>query len=181
MVGKKIAQLQHSEKVVKEIGTPKMRQPRMITGDFEVSGRSSHPETYLTKSEVRLRLAKTDETPINRAFGASRRPRNAPDPGRRTLRIVKGIITGAAGLSCGYLIQELLEHWDEVFGLDNCSKYGTAAEVLRNASPLRVDRRRHQRLSTREGVAFRLLLLYSRRRDEWRPEAGCAEGSCTKS
>ena len=81
MVGKKIAKLQHSEKFVKEIGTPKMRQPRMVTGDFEVSGRSSHPETYLTKSEVRLRLAKTDETLINRAFGASRRSQNAPDPG----------------------------------------------------------------------------------------------------
>ena len=83
MVGKKIAKLQHSEKFVKEIGTPKMRQPRMVTGDFEVSGRSSHPETYLTKSEVRLRLAKTDETLINRAFGASRRSQNAPDPGIR--------------------------------------------------------------------------------------------------
>ena len=75
MVGKKIAKLQHSEKFVKEIGAPKMRQPRMVTGDFEVSGRSSHPETYLTKSEVRLRLAKTTEKPINRAFGASRRSR----------------------------------------------------------------------------------------------------------
>ena len=81
MVGKKIAQLQHSEKFVKEIGAPKMRQPSMVTGDFEVSGRSSHPETYLTKSEVSLRLAKTDETLINRGFGASRRSQNAPDPG----------------------------------------------------------------------------------------------------
>jgi len=61
MVGKKIAKLQHSEKFVKEIGTSKMRQPRMVTGDFEISGRSSHLETYLTKSEVRLRLAKTEE------------------------------------------------------------------------------------------------------------------------
>ena len=62
MSSKKIAQLQHSEKFMEEIGAPKVRQPTMITGDFEVSGRSSHPEPYLTKSEVRLSLAKTTRT-----------------------------------------------------------------------------------------------------------------------
>ena len=52
--------LQQSEKFLKEMGAPKVRQPRMIAGDFEVSRRSSHPEPYLTKSEVRLRVAKTE-------------------------------------------------------------------------------------------------------------------------
>ena len=60
MAGEEIAELQQSEKFVKEISAAKMRQPSMITGDPEVSRRSSHPEPYLTKSEVRLRVAKAE-------------------------------------------------------------------------------------------------------------------------
>ena len=44
---------------MKEINTAKMRQACMITGDPEISKRSPHPEPYLTKSEVRLRVAKS--------------------------------------------------------------------------------------------------------------------------
>jgi hypothetical protein len=59
MAGEEIAQLQHSQKFMEKVSSPKVRQTRMITGDFEISGRSSHPEAYLTKSEVSLRLAKS--------------------------------------------------------------------------------------------------------------------------
>jgi hypothetical protein len=41
---------------MKEIDPPKLRQPRMITGDSEVSRPSLRSETYLTKSEVSLRV-----------------------------------------------------------------------------------------------------------------------------
>lgn len=34
------------------------------------------------------------------------------------------LVTGAAGFICGYLVQDLLQAWHEVIGLDNYSKYG---------------------------------------------------------
>lgn len=46
--------------------------------------------------------------------------------GKGTSRIMKILVTGAAGFICGYLIQELLEGGHEVIGLDNFSKYGRA-------------------------------------------------------
>jgi hypothetical protein len=52
--------VKQSEKFLIEMGAPKVHHPRMIAGDFEVSRRSSQPEPYLTKSEVRLRVAKTE-------------------------------------------------------------------------------------------------------------------------
>ena len=60
MAVEEIAELQQSKKLVEEISAAKVRQPSMIAGDSEVSRRSSHPETYLTKSEVRLRVAKAE-------------------------------------------------------------------------------------------------------------------------
>jgi len=46
--------------------------------------------------------------------------------GKRASRIVKILVTGAAGFISGYLIQELLEIGYDVIGLDNFSKYGRA-------------------------------------------------------
>ncbi|HXJ96664.1 MAG TPA: hypothetical protein VMT20_27815, partial [Terriglobia bacterium] len=60
MAGEEIAELQQSEKFVEEISAAKVGQTPMITGDSEVSWRSAHPEPYLTKSEVRLRVAKAE-------------------------------------------------------------------------------------------------------------------------
>src|SRR6266849_8512493 len=48
--------------------------------------------------------------------------------GQGTSRIMKILVTGAAGFICGYLIQELLEAKHEVIGLDNFSKYGRAGK-----------------------------------------------------
>ncbi len=48
--------------------------------------------------------------------------------GKGTSRIMKILVTGAAGFICGYLIQELLEADNEVIGLDNFSKYGRAGK-----------------------------------------------------
>src|SRR4029077_3928841 len=52
--------------------------------------------------------------------------------GKGTLRIMKILVTGAAGFICGYLIQELLEADHEIIGLDNFSKYGQAGEYYDN-------------------------------------------------
>jgi hypothetical protein len=49
-----IPQLQHSNEFVKEHDAAVMRQTPVIPGDFDISGRSSHFEPRLTKSEVRL-------------------------------------------------------------------------------------------------------------------------------
>jgi hypothetical protein len=45
-----MARLQQLVEFVEETDATEMRQTPMITGDFEISGRSSHPEPYLTKS-----------------------------------------------------------------------------------------------------------------------------------
>jgi hypothetical protein len=83
MAGQNIAELQQLKKFVKKVDTAKMRQARMITGDLKVSRRSSHSEPYLTKSEVRLRVAKMREIPINSGSEALLEPKNAPDQGIR--------------------------------------------------------------------------------------------------
>ena len=67
---KKIAELQRLKKLVRRVDTAKMRQARMITGDLKVSRRCSHSEPYLTKSEVRLRVAKIVKVQINKGSGA---------------------------------------------------------------------------------------------------------------
>src|SRR6202158_6462736 len=48
--------------------------------------------------------------------------------GQGTSRIMKILVTGAAGFMWGYLIQELLEEEHEVIGWDNFSKYGRAGK-----------------------------------------------------
>ena len=79
MASQNIAQLQQLKKFVEKVDVAKMRQTRMITGNLEVSRRSSHSEPYLTKSEVRLRVAKMLKIPINSASGALLGPTNAPN------------------------------------------------------------------------------------------------------
>lgn len=37
---------------------------------------------------------------------------------------MKILVTGSAGFICGYVVEELLEHGHEVYGIDNYSKYG---------------------------------------------------------
>lgn len=37
---------------------------------------------------------------------------------------MKILVTGSAGFICGYLVEELLSHGHEVYGVDNFSKYG---------------------------------------------------------
>ncbi|HOG50330.1 MAG TPA: NAD(P)-dependent oxidoreductase [Lentisphaeria bacterium] len=37
---------------------------------------------------------------------------------------MKILVTGSAGFICGYLVEELLKHGHEVYGIDNFSKYG---------------------------------------------------------
>lgn len=37
---------------------------------------------------------------------------------------MKILVTGSAGFICGYLVEELLNHGHEVYGIDNYSKYG---------------------------------------------------------
>jgi nucleoside-diphosphate-sugar epimerase len=37
---------------------------------------------------------------------------------------MKILVTGSAGFICGYLVEELLAHGHEVYGIDNFSKYG---------------------------------------------------------
>lgn len=37
---------------------------------------------------------------------------------------MKILVTGSAGFICGYLVEELLNHGHEVYGVDNFSKYG---------------------------------------------------------
>ena len=83
MASQNIAELQQLKKFVKKVDSSKMRQAPMITGDLEVSRRSSHSETYLTKSEVSLRVAKTLKTHINTGVRTLSQPGNAPDPGIR--------------------------------------------------------------------------------------------------
>ena len=83
MASQNIAELQQLKKFVKKIDAAKMRQARMITGDLQVSRRSSHSEPYLTKSEVRLRVAKMLKVQINTGSAALLEPKNAPDPGIR--------------------------------------------------------------------------------------------------
>ena len=53
---------------------------RMITGDSEILRRSSHADTYLTKSEVNVRLVKMRTAAVNQCLGALLARRNAPDP-----------------------------------------------------------------------------------------------------
>ena len=88
MASQNIAELQQLKKFVKKVDAAKMRQARMITGDLKVSRRSSHSEPYLTKSEVRLRVANMLEVQINRGSGALSEPKNAPDPGIRARLLV---------------------------------------------------------------------------------------------
>jgi len=45
-----MARLQQLVEFVEETDATEVRQTPMITGDFEISGRSAHPEPYLTKS-----------------------------------------------------------------------------------------------------------------------------------
>jgi hypothetical protein len=45
-----MARLRQLVEVVEETDATEVRQTPMITGDFEISGRSAHPEPYLTKS-----------------------------------------------------------------------------------------------------------------------------------
>ena len=73
--------MQHSQEFVEEIDSAEVRETSMITGDSEISRRSSHPEPYLTKSEVRLRIAKAKRNNDKQAFGEPLEPRNAPDSG----------------------------------------------------------------------------------------------------
>ena len=44
------------------------------------------------------------------------------------IRLVKILVTGAAGFICGYLVPELLERGHEVVGIDDFSKYGRLAK-----------------------------------------------------
>ncbi len=44
------------------------------------------------------------------------------------IRLVRILVTGAAGFICGYLVPELLEAGHEVVGVDNFSKYGPLAK-----------------------------------------------------
>ena len=37
---------------------------------------------------------------------------------------MKILVTGSAGFICGYLVEELLQHGHQVYGIDNFSKYG---------------------------------------------------------
>ena len=60
-----MSQLQHLKKFVEKVSTTIMRQASVITGDFEISGRSSHADPYLTKSDVRVRRLKLMEMPVN--------------------------------------------------------------------------------------------------------------------
>jgi hypothetical protein len=48
--GQEIAQLQQLKKFVEKVDATKVRQTPMIAGDSKISGRSAHPEPYLTKS-----------------------------------------------------------------------------------------------------------------------------------
>ena len=41
---------------------------------------------------------------------------------------MKILVTGSAGFICGYVVEELLEHGHEVYGIDNYSKYGRIAK-----------------------------------------------------
>jgi hypothetical protein len=106
MASQNIAELQQLKKFVKKVDPSKMRQARMITGDLKVSRRSSHSEPYLTKSEVRLRVAKMLKIQINRGSEALLEPKNAPDPGdtkpntpAKQLCLFKGILSVRNGLS----------------------------------------------------------------------------------
>ena len=69
---------------------------------------------------------------------------------------MKVLVTGASGFICGYLIQELLDNGYEVVGLDNFSKYGQAAEVLRFPPTLPAGRGKRKRCSIDEGTSLRL-------------------------
>src|ERR1035437_4725982 len=53
-----MSKLQHSQKFVEEIHSAEVRQTGMITGNSEISRRSSHSDTDFTKSEVSVRISK---------------------------------------------------------------------------------------------------------------------------
>src|SRR5579872_3427739 len=93
MASQNITELQQLKKFVKKVDTAKMRQARMITGDLKVSRRSSHSEPYLTKSEVRLRVAKMLKVQINRGCGALLEPKNAPDPGDTKPKLFRSLLS----------------------------------------------------------------------------------------
>jgi hypothetical protein len=63
--------MQHSKEFVKKVRTAKVRQAPMITGDEEISRRSAHAKPYLTKSEVRLSIAKLCPEPHGTALQAT--------------------------------------------------------------------------------------------------------------
>jgi hypothetical protein len=67
MQSQKVAELQHSQKLVEELDTAAVRQTRMITGDPDVSWRIWH--------------FNSDPIPVNRAFRGILGCQNAPDSG----------------------------------------------------------------------------------------------------
>jgi hypothetical protein len=59
-------QLQHLNKLVEEVNPAIMRQTRVVTGNSQVSRRSSHFDPYLTKSEVTVRRLKVIASSVNK-------------------------------------------------------------------------------------------------------------------
>ena len=78
--------------------------------------------------------------------------------------MTKVLVTGSAGFIGGYVVEELLRRNYEVVGLDNFSKYGKVAQVLRRPPQLPARRGRRPRHRPRRQAARRRRALHRRRR-----------------
>src|SRR6516164_6378299 len=64
----KVTKLQHSYEFLEKVSAAKVRQARMITSNFQVAWRPTHSEPHLTKCDVRLRIPRKRENPLQMAL-----------------------------------------------------------------------------------------------------------------
>ena len=68
MPSEKVTKLQHSYEFLEKVSAAKVRQARMITSNFQVAWRPTHSEPHLTKCDVRLRIPRKRENPLQMAL-----------------------------------------------------------------------------------------------------------------
>ena len=56
LLGEKVPEMQYSRKFMEQMDATKVRETRMVKGDFHVLWRSAHCKPHFTGSDVRLKV-----------------------------------------------------------------------------------------------------------------------------